>query len=146
VSRERFPAVDPRRFQRYADKVAHGTERLDWFSEWKADAGHDARSRLAAYKALEEAVESFVDISAMVMVDCQWGVKDDATNILRLAKAAVVPEGQVADLLELNGLRNLLIHEYDGIDDARALEAGERLAPALREALEEVRTWMSTRP
>lgn len=136
-------AVDARRIQRYQDKLAHAAQRLDWFEAWHPDGAKDPRSRLAAYKAMQEAVEAFSDVASMVTVDLSRGVKDDATNFALLGEQRVVAESLVPLLIEANGLRNALVHEYEGIDDGRVRAAAARLVPALRRAIEEVRAWLA---
>ncbi|MHB8584860.1 MAG: HepT-like ribonuclease domain-containing protein [Thermoplasmatota archaeon] len=138
--------MDSARLQRYADKLAHAENRLGLFASWREDAGKDLRTRLASYKALQEAAEAFADVAAMIVVDSKRAVKDDATNLRILSEAGVVAPGLTVALVEINGLRNVLVHEYDGIDDARALASAARLAPSMERAIKEVRIWLSTRP
>jgi uncharacterized protein YutE (UPF0331/DUF86 family) len=135
--------VDAARLQRYADKLAHVDQRLAWYDEWARDAAKDARSRLASYKALQEAIEAFVDVAAMVVLDSARGVKDDATNLAVASDAGAFAKALLPGLRELNALRNVLVHEYDGIDQARADSSAQRLVPQLRLAAREVRTWLS---
>jgi uncharacterized protein YutE (UPF0331/DUF86 family) len=42
-----------------------------------------------------------------------------------------------------NGLRNRLVHEYDGVNDHIAYAAMQRLMPRLRRFSEEVLIWLN---
>lgn len=135
--------VETRRRARYADKLHHIEERLAWYAEWSPGSGKDPLRRLASYKALQEAAEAFADVAAMVVADSARGVKDDATNLRLAAEAGAFSAVHAAALVEPNGLRNVLVHEYEGIDHERAVASAGRLVPALRAAIEEVRGWIS---
>lgn len=136
--------MDAQRRGRYADKLAHIEERLGWFEAWSPRSEDDPLRRLGSYKALQEAVEAFADIAAMVVVDAARGVKDDESNVASAAKLGAFSSAHVSALVELNALRNVLVHEYEGVDHTRAIASAGRLLPALRTAVEEVRRWLST--
>ena len=47
------------------------------------------------------------------------------------------------DMKSANGLRNRLVHEYDGVNDQIAYAALQRLMPRLRRFSEEVLVWLN---
>lgn len=51
--------------------------------------------------------------------------------------------GPAEALHEITGLRNRLVHEYNGLDGEIALNSARRLAPKSNAAAKEVRTWLS---
>ncbi len=75
--------MDERRIARYVDKLNHLEERLGDILEWIDEAPDDKKSRLAVYKAAQEAVEAVCDVIAMFLKDSGIPPKDDYTNIER---------------------------------------------------------------
>jgi uncharacterized protein YutE (UPF0331/DUF86 family) len=47
------------------------------------------------------------------------------------------------DMKSANGLRNRLVHEYDGVNDHIAYAAMQRLMPRRRRFSEEVLVWLN---
>lgn len=139
------PDVDPARVQRYADKLDHAARRLGQVEEWLVGADRDAMPRLATYKAFQEVAEACADLASMMTIDSGRAVKDDHRNFEVLAEMGLVPPRLVPKLAEATGLRNRLVHEYNGLDDARALRSIRTLTPALRSFLEEVERWFTSR-
>jgi uncharacterized protein YutE (UPF0331/DUF86 family) len=72
----------------------------------------------------------------MVVVDAGIPAKDDDVNLDRAAKAGLGTAANLTALKEATGLRNRLVREYNGLDDAIALEAIGALLPAVRSFLE----------
>ncbi|MDX1612362.1 MAG: HepT-like ribonuclease domain-containing protein [Candidatus Thermoplasmatota archaeon] len=134
--------MDPERVARIADKLAHAEERLGQFEAWAPTALEDVRDRLASYKAFQEAVEAVMDVIAMIAKEVGATAKDDYTNIERLEGEALTAVSADA-LREANGLRNRLVHEYNGLSDQLALASGEDLTARMRRAIKEVRAWTS---
>lgn len=137
--------MDAERAARYSDKLEHAQHRLGRFQDWAPDAASDLKTRLAAYKAFQEAAKALFDVAAMVLKDLGQAPKDDYANLSRLEENGVLTKGATAALREANGLRNRLLHEYGGLADEIALQSGIRLAVTLVGAVEEVRTWISKR-
>ena len=63
--------VDEKRTARYMDKLAHMRERIEDVLAWIDEAEGDKKSRLAIYKAMQEAVESICDIGCNVYQRCR---------------------------------------------------------------------------
>lgn len=138
--------MDPQRLRRYRDKLRHADEALGDVEAWLPEAGTDRKSRRAVYKAFQEACEAAADLAAMVAVDSGVSAKDDYLNFDEARKAGLDIERELSDLKEATGLRNRIVHEYNGLDDKVALEAMADLAPALRSFLEAVEAWLTSRP
>lgn len=137
--------MDPARRARYRDKIDHARGRLDLAAAWRPAAHTEVKDRLAAYKAFQEAAEAAEDLVAMALVDSGRQPKDDHANLDAAAEAGVFRKESVDALHEAAGLRNRLVHEYNGLDDETALEAMEALIPPLRQFLEEVERWCGSK-
>lgn len=137
--------MDVARAKRYFMKCDHGRERLRQAVDWVQRGGKDVVHRLAAYKAFQEAAEAAADLLAMALTDAGLPPTDDYTNVERATREGIVAASLAAGLVESTGLRNRLVHEYDGIDVARAAAAIGRLAPALEQTFTEVERWARSR-
>ena len=103
----------------------------------------DKKTRLATYKAFQEVVEACADICAMMLKDSKLLVNDDYTNIEKLAEKRMITRSIADSLKEANGLRNRLIHEYNGLSMSIAFESIISLIPRLREFCKGVKDWLS---
>lgn len=93
------------------------------------------------YKEFQEAVEAAADISALVRRSLDSSAQDDYSNIDYLVERGIVAAGLGQPLKEANGLRNRLVHEYDGINDRIAYASIARLTETLREFSGVILTW-----
>ena len=98
--------------------------------------------RKAIYKEFQEAVEAVSDVCAMVRRGLNSSAKDDYSNIDFLVDKGILEEEMGEKLREANGLRNRLIHEYDGINDKIACYAIRELIEDLREFSLGVLKWI----
>lgn len=136
--------MDGARRQRYLDKLEHADRRLTQAAEWRAEAEGREAVRLGRYKAFQEAVEAVTDLAAMMLVDQGHGVHDDYRNLEVLADLGVVSRSLLPALTRATGLRNRLVHEYNGLDARKADEGMDRSSAALREFLEGVERWLTS--
>lgn len=80
--------------------------------------------RKAAERLLQETIEAALDINAHLIAEHAGTVPEDYYGgFLALAALHVVPEPLAQRLAPSAGLRNRLVHEYEGIDDAKVLAA-----------------------
>lgn len=135
--------MDKERLVRYTDKLDHAEGRIERYRRWSEAALTEEKDRFACYKVLQEAVEALMDIAAMIVKDLDRLPKDDYANLEVLAEQGILEPALAADLAEANGLRNRLVHEYNGLDDDTALRSGNRLVPRLQESIEVIRKWLS---
>jgi uncharacterized protein YutE (UPF0331/DUF86 family) len=134
--------VDATRVKRYLMKGDHGRERLAQATSWAEQGRKDVIHRLASYKAFQESAEAIADLVAMALNDKGRPPTDDYSNLERAAQEGIISASAVAALAEATGLRNRLVHEYDGVDVARAAEAIARLAPVMEATFQEVESWV----
>ncbi len=66
---------------------------------------------------IHTSIESAMDIIAMLVKDLGLDVEDDYTNIETLEKKGIF-DRELADILKrLNGLRNVIVHRYNKIEE-----------------------------
>ncbi len=134
--------MENKREQRYVDKINHIEKRIENFEEWKDSFLLDEKTKLACYKAMQEIIEACMDMVTMMLKDLGEIPKDDYTNIVLLEKKSIVTPSISASLRELNGLRNRIVHEYNGLIDEIALESFEELIPEIKKFIGVVREWL----
>lgn len=130
------------RLKRYKDKLDLIEKRIDELNEWKGDYLSDEKSKLASYKAFQEIVEASMDIIAMLIKDESLVPKDDYSNIDIAEKNSLLKGELCSALRDMNGLRNRVIHEYNGLSDSLAFESIENLIPKVEELAECIKTWL----
>ncbi|RLI84195.1 MAG: DUF86 domain-containing protein [Archaeoglobales archaeon] len=132
--------MDERRVARYIDKLRHMEERIGDILSWINEAEVDKKSRLAVYKAAQEAIEAACDVVAMFLKDNGYPPKDDYTNIQKWGELV---DSRIAECLKIaNGLRNRLVHHYNGINDRLALESIMDLIPCLEDFIKVSKSWL----
>lgn len=130
------------RLKRYKDKMDLISKRIAQVEEWQGEILEEEKAMLASYKAFQEAAEAALDLMAMMVKDTGSLPKDDYSNIeLALGKKLISKKTGDA-LKQANGLRNRLVHEYNGLNAKRACESILELLPMLDGFLEEVAKWL----
>ena len=135
--------MDKERLLRYKEKISVIVERRDNIRSWIGE--DDVKSNLAVYKAYQEMIEALTDILAMMLKDMGGLVEDDYSNIEKMKDKGVLDDKQSGLLKEANGLRNRLVHEYNGIKKRIAVESIKRINSQIEVVLEEVRGWIKKR-
>jgi uncharacterized protein YutE (UPF0331/DUF86 family) len=86
--------MERKRLRRYIDKIGHIEERIrdirTWLIEFENIGVLDRKTRLAVYKAMQEAVEASTDIGAIILKDEGKLPQDDYTNIARLFTPGII--------------------------------------------------------
>ncbi|MHA1747544.1 MAG: DUF86 domain-containing protein, partial [Promethearchaeota archaeon] len=77
--------------------------------------------------SLQTIIEAIIDLVAMCVKDLGLEVKSDQENVEAIVALKNLPSWMANDLKRANGLRNLLVHRYNGIDDDRVLKFIPRL-------------------
>jgi len=134
------------RKDRYLEKIEKMENRISNVDGWIGDVGRDGftedeMKKLAVYKAFQELVEAATDVCAMYLADRNGPVGDDYENIEK-ASGKLYSEGMEDDLKRANGLRNRVVHEYNGLRDEVAYSGIEELLPSLEKFKEEVLEWI----
>ncbi|MBS3781963.1 MAG: DUF86 domain-containing protein [Candidatus Thermoplasmatota archaeon] len=133
--------MDNKRVSRYKEKLSLIDKRKNNISNWIDH--RDEKSVLAIYKAYQEMIEALTDIFAMMIKDLDEVVKDDYSNIDKLKEKGIMSDKRVGLMKEANGLRNRLVHEYNGLERKTALSSLKRINSEVDDILEEVRKWIT---
>lgn len=137
-------AHDIRIRERILQKTEVLIDRIEFIERHLSDAVvSDRILRKALYKEFQEAVEAVTDICALIRRMLYSSAQDDYTNLDYLVTEEIIDPETGRDMKSANGLRNRLVHEYDGVNDQIAYAALQRLMPRLRRFSEEVLVWLN---
>ena len=139
--------MDIERISRYKDKLNIISERKQDIEEWvsgydSSDFIRDKKTRLAVYKAFQELVEASFDVTAMACKDLKIIPKDDYSNIDLLFEKKFINSSLKNTLSESNGLRNRLVHRYNGLDDSLAFESIIEHLTSISDFSEVIEKWL----
>jgi len=82
------------------------------------------------FYTLQTAIESTVDLIVMLIKDLGIPVSDDETNIMEYIKQRKLNNQLGEDLKKANGMRNILVHRYNKVEEdiiIGAIEKAKRL-------------------
>ncbi|MGV8174764.1 MAG: DUF86 domain-containing protein [Methanothrix sp.] len=137
-------SITAERSGRYKDKLDIVFKRAGQAQRWIGEISpddflEDDKTKLASYKAFQEAVEACLDLVAMMCKDYGVRPQDDYSNLERLGSLSTISRKV---LIEANGLRNHLVHRYNRRDDLLALESMKNLLSGIVVFGEEVEMWL----
>lgn len=132
------------RKERYNQKLSSLEDRIHMLEAnltWKEEFLTNRILRKACYKEFQESVEIVSDICAMIIKDSGLIVEDDYSNLERVSEIVGL-EDLKDSLKKVHGLRNVLVHEYNEINDELAFDSILESIPALKKFIEKVRKWL----
>ncbi len=135
--------MDVRR-RRYLQKVSELDDRADFMQGNLGSRGEflgDRMRKKALYKEFQEAAEILADLAAMMARDHGKLVEDDYSNFETMCRILGVGN-MLVSLSRINGLRNILVHEYNGIMDELAYESMGEHIPAIKKFIKVLRKWL----
>lgn len=78
----------------------------------------DLIKRRACEKTIEVAIDSLIDVSAMIVSAQQFGLPENEENIFDMLIEKKVLNNKLGEKLkDMKGFRNILIHRYGHVDD-----------------------------
>jgi len=136
------------RKDRYLQKLNELKDRVEFIEgriSWKEEFLENRILRKAIYKEFQETVEIISDIAAMLTKDFGFVIEDDYRNLEIIGRRLNFEEKLVNALKRANGLRNVLVHEYNGIIDELAYESIVELLKFVKQFEERVRRWIESK-
>lgn len=103
----------------------------------------DLVRRRACEKTVESAIESLIDVSAMIVSIEQLGLPADEKSIFDMLVKKTILSKEVAEKLkDMKGFRNILIHRYADVDDEQVHHYLTACLNDFDEFEKEVKTYM----
>ncbi|MHA1292984.1 MAG: DUF86 domain-containing protein [Promethearchaeota archaeon] len=98
--------------------------------------------QFAIYHAFQINTEIITDLTAMLVKDSKITPKDDYTNIEILRQNKVISRDLSDKLREIKGLRNRIVHNYNGLIDKIALERIINLLDSMEDFINGCEQWL----
>jgi len=119
--------MDELRSKQYRDKIQHI---FNYIQELPLEPKNELEKRGIFY-SLQTSIEAMVDLIAMLVKDLGIQVKDDNINISEIVKVRNLDFELGEKLKKANGLRNIIVHRYNEIDEQIILESVEEVKDLL---------------
>lgn len=113
--------MDELRIKRYHDKIHHI---IDYIQELPIKPRNELEKRGVFY-SLQTSIEAMVDLIAMLVKDLGIQVKEDIINISKIVEVRKLDPELGENLKNANGLRNIIVHRYNEIDEQLILDSVE---------------------
>lgn len=141
--------MDEKRTKRYGEKIANLVKYINLLEKWLKESEQDElvrnsnyREIFALYHAAQLGIEVTTDLCAMMVKDLQFIPKDNYVNFEVLKREGIISGELHGALKELNGLRNRIVHDYNGIIDEIALQSISTNLINLKSFKEIVEKWL----
>ena len=105
--------MKPERKKRYQDKINYILDNL----RSVAVIPKNDLEKKGIFYSIQTSIESIIDLIAMGVKDLGIQVHDDSTNISNMVEKRCLNPILGEQLNKANGLRNILVHRYNGVDD-----------------------------
>jgi len=91
----------------------------------------------ALFYRLQISIDAAMDIIAMLCKDLGIAVKDDYSNMDELEKFNLFKSDLIKQMRRMNGLRNVLVHKYNKIEEDLVIEDKNNLVKNLKAFVKE---------
>jgi uncharacterized protein YutE (UPF0331/DUF86 family) len=140
--------MDLSRKKRYLDKLLIIRERTE-FCEKKSKELLDSETNLieeqdlySLWYAFQTMVQSILDIIAMICTDEKIDPRSDGVNVNAIVNKGLLSSDHLEVVNEARGLRNILVHEYNGIISNQAINSISKLLPSLTQISKVFKEWL----
>lgn len=110
--------LDRSRILSKLDEMIQYVEELRDMLPEEEEYQHNLIKRRASEKTIEMAIESLIDVSAMIVSSQKLGLPANEENIFDILIENGILSKKLGEILkDMKGFRNILIHRYAHIDD-----------------------------
>ena len=141
--------MEEERIKRYNDKLEYFNQTIKNLEEWTENIdikefteNLELQKQYAIYHAFQISLEIVTDVIAMIVKDSNIVPKDDYSNLDILKNNDILTSGLAGKIQEASGLRNRIVHDYNGLDDSIAYQSILECIKSLKKFNEEVRNWV----
>ncbi|MHA1257814.1 MAG: type VII toxin-antitoxin system HepT family RNase toxin [Promethearchaeota archaeon] len=141
--------MEEERIKRYNDKLEYFNQTIKNLEDWTENIdvkefteNLELQKQYAIYHAFQISLEIITDVIAMIVKDSNKVPKDDYSNLDILKNNNILMSDLVVKIQEANGLRNRIVHDYNGLDDSIAYQSILECIKSLKKFNEEVRNWV----
>lgn len=124
--------MDKLRRLRYEEKIELISERIAHF-------GIDPQNKIekwGLFYAIQTSIESILDLIAMLIKDMGIVVRDDEDNVMRIIEVKGLNQNLGKELKAAKGMRNVLVHQYNGINEKLIFDSLPELKKLIKKWIE----------
>lgn len=92
----------------------------------------------ALFYRIQVSIDAAMDVIAMLCKDLGITVRDDYSNIDDLESLNIFQTGLLKNLRQLNGLRNVIVHRYNKIEEERIIQEKKNFVDNLKMFVKDV--------
>jgi len=141
--------MDEERKNRYFDKLSNLKKYYKLLKEWfnskqleEFAQEQNFQAIFAIYHAFELVIEVIIDISAMAVKDINHKARDSNLNFEVSLREKIIAQELYNTLKELNGIRNRIVYDYNGLIDQIAWEAISNNLNKIPKFQEAIESWL----
>jgi len=141
--------MEEERIKRYNDKLEYLNQTIEHLNNWTETIDSkefierlELQKQYGIYHAFQIGIEIITDLVSMIVKDVKLIPKDDYSNINILKNKKIVSEDLAAKLREANGLRNRIVHDYNGLDNEIAYDRLTNLIKYFQEFKVKAKEWL----
>ncbi len=141
--------MEEERIKRYNDKLEYFNKTITNLEDWTKDIdvkkftqNLELLKQYGIYHAFQILLEIITDVIAMIVKDSNTIPKDDYSNVDILKNKNIISSSLATKVQEANGLRNRIVHDYNGLDDNIAYKSILECIQSLKQFNEEARGWL----
>ncbi len=141
--------MDQKRIQRYKEKEEYFSKLMTKLKEWTKDLNVNdfvtslgLKDQFSIYHAYQIILELTTDLAAMVIKDLKLIPKDDYVNMDLLAENKIISKELAYNLKQANGLKNRVVHSYNGLDEEMAFKDIQKYYDYLKKYKEALDKWL----
>jgi len=116
--------MEEERIKRYNDKLEYLNQTIENLNAWTESVDSkefierlELQKQYGIYHAFQIGIEIITDLISMIVKDIKMIPKDDYSNINMIKNKKIINTDLAAKLREANGLRNRIVHDYNGLDN-----------------------------
>ena len=141
--------MEEERIKRYNDKLEYLNQTIENLNDWTESVDTkefierlELQKQYGIYHAFQIGIEIITDLVSMIVKDLKLIPKDDYSNINIIKNKKVVSADLAAKLREANGLRNRIVHDYNGLDNEIAYNRLTNLLKYFQEFKVKAKEWL----
>jgi len=141
--------MEEERIKRYNDKLEYLNQTIENLNNWTESVDSkefierlELQKQYGIYHAFQIGIEIITDLVSMIVKDVGLIPKDDYSNINMLKNKKIISADLAAKLREANGLRNRIVHDYNGLDNELAYNGLTNLLKYFQEFKVEAKEWL----
>ncbi len=141
--------MEEERIKRYNDKLEYLNQTIKNLNDWTENLNSkefieslELQKQYGIYHAFQIGIEIITDLISMIVKDVKLIPKDDYSNINIIKNKKIVNSDLAAKLREANGLRNRIVHDYNGLDNEIAYNRLTNLLESFQEFKVKAKEWL----